>query len=44
VDSLNVSVATGILCNAFLRRSSASPLGQMPKVEENDMIPVGDLF
>jgi 21S rRNA (GM2251-2'-O)-methyltransferase len=39
VDSLNVSVATGILCNAFLRRSNDAaesvPSGlEKPKVEE----------
>lgn len=45
VDSLNVSVATGILCNTFLKtrstRKSASPVKQIPEVGNK---PVRDLF
>jgi 21S rRNA (GM2251-2'-O)-methyltransferase len=40
VDSLNVSVATGILCSAFLKRSSlrksAAPIGETSDVDEHD--------
>ena len=49
VDSLNVSVATGILCSAFLKRSNsrkstfaAEPDIQTPRVR--DVEPVRDLF
>jgi 21S rRNA (GM2251-2'-O)-methyltransferase len=46
VDSLNVSVAAGILCSSFLRRSNVKinvDPTQEPKVEANPE-PAGDLF
>jgi 21S rRNA (GM2251-2'-O)-methyltransferase len=42
VDSLNVSVATGILCNAFLRKSNHLP--RPTKSVEQEIQKKGDLF
>jgi 21S rRNA (GM2251-2'-O)-methyltransferase len=47
VDSLNVSVATGILCNSFLRGSNSkrSASWAEPQIQlERDVEPVRDLF
>lgn len=43
VDSLNVSVATGILCNAFLRTSNKSVSHRQDRVQPN-LKPWGDIF
>jgi 21S rRNA (GM2251-2'-O)-methyltransferase len=49
VDSLNVSVATGILCNSFLRSHSKKESGEVEQVLEipNQLVfqtPAGNLF